>query len=177
MNTVSSRGKTFAGVCRDWPAVVAAKGQEKAKVFSGSAADLGGSGPWPDKELHWATASQMRPCLILIERPSREEPDRAGLALSFGPLAGDGGAPMSGTVPGHRQRLGPRLLICGGGWPTTRRTAIGAQTFVAALRITSLTVPGVIDGAMDGDSFRADVEKILVPTLDTGDIVVADKAA
>ena len=27
--------KTFAGVCGDWPAVVAAKGQEKGKMFSG----------------------------------------------------------------------------------------------------------------------------------------------
>jgi transposase len=48
------------------------------------------------------------------------------------------------------------------------------STFVAALRITGLTAPGVIDGPMDGDSFLAYVEQILVPTLHAGDIVVAD---
>lgn len=48
------------------------------------------------------------------------------------------------------------------------------STFIAALRITGLTAPGVIDGPMDGDSFRAYVEQILVPTLGRGDIVVAD---
>jgi transposase len=48
------------------------------------------------------------------------------------------------------------------------------STFIAALRITGLTAPGVIDGPMDGDSFLAYVEQILVPTLHAGDIVVAD---
>src|SRR4030095_3791699 len=48
------------------------------------------------------------------------------------------------------------------------------STFIAALRITGLTAPGVIDGPMDGDSFLAYVEQIPVPTLHAGDIVVAD---
>ncbi len=48
------------------------------------------------------------------------------------------------------------------------------STFIGALRVTGLTAPGVIDGAMDGDSFLAYVEQILVPTLQPGDTVVAD---
>ena len=36
------------------------------------------------------------------------------------------------------------------------------------------TAPGVFDGAIDGESFRAYIDQILVPTLQPGDIVMAD---
>ena len=52
-----------------------------------------------------------------------------------------------------------------------------SSTFIAGLRVTGLTAPGVIDGAMDGDSFLAYVAQILVPTLAPGDIVIADNLA
>ena len=45
---------------------------------------------------------------------------------------------------------------------------------VGALRVTGLTAPGVFDGAIDGESFRAYIEQILVPTLQPSDIVIAD---
>ena len=48
------------------------------------------------------------------------------------------------------------------------------STFLAAVRVTGLTAPGVFDGAIDGESFRAYIEQILVPTLQPGDIVIAD---
>ena len=48
------------------------------------------------------------------------------------------------------------------------------STFLAALRVTGLTAPGVFDGAIDGASFLADIEQILVPTLHPGDLVIAD---
>ncbi len=48
------------------------------------------------------------------------------------------------------------------------------STLLAALRVTGLTAPGVFDGAIDGESFRAYIEQILVPTLQPGDIVIAD---
>lgn len=48
------------------------------------------------------------------------------------------------------------------------------STFLAALRVTGLTAPGVFDGAIDGPSFLAYVEQILVPTLRPGDRVIAD---
>jgi len=47
-------------------------------------------------------------------------------------------------------------------------------TLVAALRIDGLTAPTVIDGAMDGPSFLAYIEQVLVPTLRKGDTVFMD---
>jgi len=47
-------------------------------------------------------------------------------------------------------------------------------TLVAALRINGLTAPYVFDGAMDGPSFLAYVEQILVPTLRKGDTIFMD---
>lgn len=63
---------------------------------------------------------------------------------------------------------GERLLgaVPHGHWKTS--------TFVAALRMTGLTAPLVLDGAINGEAFRAYVEQILVPTLKPGDIVVMD---
>src|SRR3954468_8997689 len=47
-------------------------------------------------------------------------------------------------------------------------------TLVAGLRTTGITTPYVLDGAVNGDIFRAYVEQILAPTLGPGDIVVMD---
>ena len=64
-----------------------------------------------------------------------------------------------------RAPLGERLVakVPYGHWKTL--------TLVAALRVDSVTAPYVIDGAMDGQSFLADVEQVLVPTLRKRDIV------
>ena len=47
-------------------------------------------------------------------------------------------------------------------------------TFLAALRCDGLTAPCVIDGPINGASFRAYVEQVLVPILAPDDIVVMD---
>ena len=47
-------------------------------------------------------------------------------------------------------------------------------TFLAALRSDRIDAPCVIDGPINGRSFLAYVEQILVPTLKPGDIVVLD---
>lgn len=47
-------------------------------------------------------------------------------------------------------------------------------TFLGALRSTGLVAPLVIDGALNGDLFRAYVEQQLVKVLKPGDIVVMD---
>lgn len=47
-------------------------------------------------------------------------------------------------------------------------------TVVAALRVDGLTAPTVIDGPMDGPSFLAYIEQVLVPTLRKNDIVLMD---
>jgi transposase len=67
-----------------------------------------------------------------------------------------------------RCRRGERLVaaVPHGHWKTS--------TFVGALRLTGLTAPLVLDGAINGEAFRAYVEQILAPTLRPGDIVVMD---
>ena len=48
------------------------------------------------------------------------------------------------------------------------------MTFLAGLRHDRIDAPMLIDGAIDGASFRAWVEQALVPTLRPGDVVVLD---
>ena len=48
------------------------------------------------------------------------------------------------------------------------------MTFLAALRHDRIEAPWFIEGPIDGDSFRLYVEKVLLPTLRPGDIVVMD---
>jgi transposase len=47
-------------------------------------------------------------------------------------------------------------------------------TFLAALRHDRITAPCVIDGPINGTSFRAYIEQFLVPSLSPGDVVVMD---
>ncbi len=53
-----------------------------------------------------------------------------------------------------------------GHWKTT--------TFIAGLRHNEITAPMVLDGPMDGEAFLVYVQKFLCPTLNPGDIVIAD---
>jgi transposase len=53
-----------------------------------------------------------------------------------------------------------------GHWKTT--------TFVGGLRLSGMTAPMVLDGAMNGPAFLAWVEQVLAPTLSPGDVVVMD---
>jgi len=48
------------------------------------------------------------------------------------------------------------------------------MTFLAALRSDRIDAPFVLDGPINGTSFRAWVEQCLVPTLVPGDVVVMD---
>lgn len=48
------------------------------------------------------------------------------------------------------------------------------MTFIAALRRDRIDAPFVLDGPVNGEAFRAYVEKVLAPTLSPGDIVVMD---
>jgi len=50
-------------------------------------------------------------------------------------------------------------------------------TYVAAFRVDGLTANFILDGAMNGTSFLAYVEQVLVPTLRTGDVVFVDLPA
>lgn len=53
-----------------------------------------------------------------------------------------------------------------GHWHTT--------TFVGAITTRGFIAPMVVDGAVNGDIFRAYVEQVLVPELRRGDVVVMD---
>ncbi len=48
------------------------------------------------------------------------------------------------------------------------------MTFLAALRHDRIDAPWLLEGPIDGESFRIYVEKVLVPTLHPGDIVIID---
>jgi transposase len=48
------------------------------------------------------------------------------------------------------------------------------MTFLAALRHDCVDAPWLIDGPINGERFRLYVEKVLVPTLRPGDIVILD---
>jgi transposase len=67
-----------------------------------------------------------------------------------------------------RSRRGERLVakVPHGRWHTL--------TFLAALRSDRIDAPCVIDGPINGESFRAYVEQMLIPTLKPGDIVIID---
>ena len=72
-------------------------------------------------------------------------------------------ARLRGRAPrGERLRAG----IPHGHWKTT--------TFVGALRLSGMTAPMVLDGAMTRAAFLAYVEQVLAPTLRPGDTVVLD---
>ena len=51
------------------------------------------------------------------------------------------------------------------------------MTAVATVRLGGLTAPFTIDCPMDGEIFGVYVERVLLPTLKTGDVVVMDNLA
>ncbi len=72
-------------------------------------------------------------------------------------------APLRGWGP-RGQRL--RTKVPQGRWKT--------MTFLAALRHDRLEAPWLLDGPINGERFRLYVEKVLIPSLRPGDIVVMD---
>ena len=69
-------------------------------------------------------------------------------------------------MAGHRVANDAAPPSLTGHWKTT--------TFTAGLRLGGMVAPMVLDGAMNGDAFRAYVEQVLVPELAKGDIVIMD---
>jgi putative transposase len=72
-------------------------------------------------------------------------------------------APLRGWAP-RGKRL--KAEVPHGHWKT--------MTFVAALRHNHVAAPWLIDGPINGERFRLYIEKVLVPTLRPGDIVIMD---
>jgi putative transposase len=73
--------------------------------------------------------------------------------------------PLRGWAP-RGQRLPGQVPY--GHWKT--------MTFLAALRCDRIDAPWVLDGPINGESFRVYVERVLVPALAQGDIVVMDNS-
>jgi transposase len=48
------------------------------------------------------------------------------------------------------------------------------MTFLAALRHDRIEAPWLLEGPIDSESFTTYVEKVLLPTLQPGDIVIMD---
>jgi transposase len=72
-------------------------------------------------------------------------------------------APLRGWAPRGRRLISK---VPDGRWRT--------MTFLAALRHDRITAPWLIEGPIDGESFATYVEKVLLPTLRHGDIVIMD---
>ena len=72
-------------------------------------------------------------------------------------------APLRGWSP-RGQRLPAKVPH--GRWTT--------MTFLAALRHDRVEAPWLIEGPIDGESFRLYIDKVLIPTLHPGDIVIMD---
>lgn len=53
----------------------------------------------------------------------------------------------------------------------------GTQTVIAGLSAEAMIAPWIIKGAMDGPAFAAYVEKVLVPELAPGTVVILDNLA
>lgn len=72
-------------------------------------------------------------------------------------------APLRGWAP-RDERI--KAKVPHGHWKT--------MTFLAALRHDRVDAPWLIDGPINGERFQLYVDKVLVPTLEPGDIVVMD---
>ena len=72
-------------------------------------------------------------------------------------------APLRGWSPSGTRLKGK---VPHGHWKT--------MTFLAALRHDRIEAPWLINGPINGERFRLYVERVLVPTLKPGDIVVMD---
>ncbi len=72
-------------------------------------------------------------------------------------------APLRGWAP-RGQRI--KAKVPHGRWQT--------MTFMAALRHDRITAPWFIEGPINGETFLLYIEKVLVPTLRHGDIVIMD---
>jgi putative transposase len=72
-------------------------------------------------------------------------------------------APLRGWGP-----LGQRLpaKVPHGRWTT--------MTFLAALRHDRVEAPWLLEGPINGESFRLYIDQVLIPTLQPGDIVIMD---
>jgi transposase len=107
----------------------------------------------------------------VVERRVAWPAERLGLPIHCLVFLDETCAKTNMTRPRGRAPLGERRVAAGpfGHWKTT--------TFLAAQRHDGLAAPLVIDGALNGPLFLADIRQELVPVLRPGDVVVMDNLA
>lgn len=113
-----------------------------------------------------AAAEQLRPDIAAARRAWRElTPHLDPARLIF---IDETWAKTNMIRPRGRAPRGERLIgrVPHGHWRTS--------TFLAGLRHDRIVAPLVLDGAINGEAFRAWVDQFLVPELSPGDIVIAD---
>ena len=105
-----------------------------------------------------------------------------------------GHRPQAGALEAYQGRIDPRRLVfIDETWAKTNMAPLRGwglrgkrlkakapyghwktMTFLAALRHDRIDAPWVVDGPINGELFRLYVEKVLVPMLKRGDIVILD---
>src|SRR5262249_57722511 len=75
------------------------------------------------------------------------------------------------TDMAHTHGYAPRGQRLEGSVPCRRWQT---STFVGAMRAEGFVAPLVVDGAMTGELFEAYIQRVLLPELRTGDVVVLD---
>jgi transposase len=122
---------------------------------------------WPDaQKKRLRAAEQDRPDVASARaawRAQQDEFDAARLVFLDETWATTNMARTLGRSP-----RGERLVaaVPHGHWHTT--------TFLCGLRHNGLVAPLVLDGAINGTTFRAYIEQMLAPTLAPGDVVICD---
>ena len=123
---------------------------------------------------------------------------REGMSFKKKRAAGRARSPRRGAPPGawkkYQTRIDPaRLVFIDETWVKTNMAPIRGwcargrrlaakiphghwktMTFLAALRCDRIEAPWVLDGPINGESFRTYVDQVLAPTLKPGDVVILD---
>ncbi|RWC26027.1 MAG: IS630 family transposase [Mesorhizobium sp.] len=169
--------RKISGAWRDW---LVERCREKDFTLRGLVAELGERGLKVDYRSVWefvhAEKLSHKKTLIACEqdRPDvarrrtqwvlyQDRIDPARLVFIDETWTKTNMAPLMGWAP-VGQRI--KAKVPHGHWKT--------MTFLAALRHDRVEAPWLIDGPINGERFLLYVEKVLVPTLQPGDIVVMD---
>jgi transposase len=104
-----------------------------------------------------------------------QEPQAPGLFQAFSMSSGQAmTAPYLGLV---KTNMAPIRGWCARGRRLAAKIPHGhwkTMTFLAALRCDRIEAPWVLDGPINGQSFRTYVDQVLAPTLKPGDVVILD---
>jgi transposase len=169
--------------------------QRQRVVGSPAALKMGGRRPYlVARERDWVLARIAEKPDLTLRALLRELADRSKKSLRASEQDRPDIARRRERWKARQARIDPRRLVfidetwaktnmtrahgrCARGQRLVAKAPFGkwrTLTFLAALRCDGLTAPCVIDGPINGASFRAYVEQVLAPILAPDDIVVMD---